>query len=138
MRYKDYRPMSATNEDIIRSYIDEVWNLGNLGAVDTLVAADRFDTDGAVDTAAMTVEELTHQVRRLRGAFPDLHVSIEDVAAEGDLVAARLSVRGTHDGVWMGIDPTGQEAMWRGTTVFRVAGGKIVERWGEVDVLCWV
>ncbi len=68
-------------------------------------------------------------------AFPDLHVTPEDVIAEGDSVVARLTSRGTHQGEFQGIPPTGKQITLTGIEVFRIADGTIAERWGEFDFL---
>jgi hypothetical protein len=70
------------------------------------------------------------------GAFPDLHVEVHDVFGEGDRVAARLTVSGTHRGVLMGtIQPTGKHAVWEGIDIFRIRDGHIMERWNSRDLL---
>ncbi len=69
------------------------------------------------------------------GAFPDLAFTVEDLIAEGDRVAARVTSRGTHAGALMGIPPTGGRVEWTGISITRHAGGKIVEQWGEFDAL---
>jgi steroid delta-isomerase-like uncharacterized protein len=69
------------------------------------------------------------------GAFPDLAVTVEDVIAEGDKVAARVTTRGTHTGELMGLPPTSKRAEWNGISITRHADGKIVEQWGEFDAL---
>jgi hypothetical protein len=70
------------------------------------------------------------------GAFPDLHVHVEDVLGEENKVVVRLSVHGTHEGVLMSdIQPTGKEAKWTGIDILEIEGGKIVGRWSERDLL---
>jgi steroid delta-isomerase-like uncharacterized protein len=68
-------------------------------------------------------------------AFPDLERTIEDLVAEGDKVVARWTARGTHDGDFNGIPPTGKTAHSSGITIFRIADGRIVEEWAESDTL---
>ncbi|MBI4213750.1 MAG: ester cyclase [Chloroflexi bacterium] len=69
-------------------------------------------------------------------AFPDLHVEVHDVLGEGDRVAARLTISGTHRGVFMGtIQPTGTRAVWEGIDIFRLMDGRIFERWNSRDLL---
>jgi predicted ester cyclase len=70
-----------------------------------------------------------------RSAFPDLHVTSEDIFSEGDKVAYRWTGRGTHKGELLGIEPTGKEVTFRGIDVLRSAGGKVVERWSEYNAL---
>lgn len=72
---------------------------------------------------------------RLRRAFPDLHVAVEDMIAEGDRVVCRNTVTGTHLGEYLGIPPTGRSISYAEMFVFRFNGGRIVETWGVVDIL---
>jgi len=69
----------------------------------------------------------------LRG-LPDLHLTIEDLIAEGDTVVARNTVTGTHQGEYMGVQPTGKSITYDEIFIFRFAGGRIAEMWGVVDV----
>ncbi|GAA0273956.1 ester cyclase [Streptomyces polychromogenes] len=68
-------------------------------------------------------------------AFPDLHVTVEDVIAEGDKVVFRNTVTGTHQGDYRGLPPTGKPVRYGEIFIFRFAGGRIAEVWGVVDVL---
>ncbi|MFD0857263.1 ester cyclase [Actinomadura adrarensis] len=68
-------------------------------------------------------------------AYPDLHVTVEDVIAEGDKVVARNTVTGTHQGEYMGIPPTGKSVTYKEIFIARFADGRIAEVWGVVDVL---
>ena len=72
---------------------------------------------------------------RLHRAYPDLHVSIEDLIAEGDRVVSRNVVTGTHRGEYMGIPPTGKSVTYNEIFIFRFVNGQIAETWGVVDVL---
>ncbi len=68
-------------------------------------------------------------------AFPDLRLTIQDIAAEGDTVAARVAFRGTHRGEFQGIPPTGKEVAFSSMEFNRVADGKVEEHWVELDLL---
>jgi hypothetical protein len=68
-------------------------------------------------------------------AYPDLHVTVEDVIAEGDKVVCRNVVTGTHQGEYMGLAPTGRSVTYNEIFIFRLEGGRIAETWGVVDVL---
>jgi steroid delta-isomerase-like uncharacterized protein len=72
---------------------------------------------------------------RLRRAFPDLRVNVEDVIAEGDKVVSRNSVTGTHKGEYMGIPPTGKSISYNEIFIARFVDGRVAETWGVVDVL---
>ena len=67
--------------------------------------------------------------------FPDLQLTTEDIVAEGDRVAIRNIWRGTHQGVFQGIPPTGKHVTFTGTDIFRFVGGKIAEQWADLDAL---
>jgi len=68
-------------------------------------------------------------------AFPDMQVTLEDVLAEGDRVAARTSFRGTHQGEFMGIPPTGRQVAFAGNDIYRIVDGRIAEEWAQFDAL---
>ena len=68
-------------------------------------------------------------------AFPDAHLTSEDMIAEGDKVACRFVLHATHQGEFMGVPATGKRVTFTGTTILRFAGGKCVERWSNADFL---
>jgi predicted ester cyclase len=71
----------------------------------------------------------------LRTAFPDLHFEIEELVAEGDTVAGRLTMSGTHEGPLMGTPPTGRSVRQDHMHFVRFRDGKTVEHWGVRDDL---
>ena len=72
---------------------------------------------------------------RLHRAFPDLHVTIEDLIAEGDKVVSRNTVTGTHQGEYMGTPSTGKSVTYNEIFIVRFVNGRFAETWGVVDVL---
>ena len=68
-------------------------------------------------------------------AFPDLRLTVEDIALEGDTVAARVDFRGTHRGEFQGIPPTGKEVAFSSIEIDRMVDGKVAEHWFEMDLL---
>lgn len=98
-----------------------------------------FDPDVLIGTPLPTgttgVEALKEVFTKLLGAFPDLHITIEDVIAEGDKVVSRNTVSGTHQGEYMGIPPTGKVVTWKEIMIVRFEDGRITETWGVADVL---
>jgi steroid delta-isomerase-like uncharacterized protein len=83
-------------------------------------------------TGAEAVKEV---FARLLHAYPDLHITIEDLVEEGDKVVMRNTVTGTHRGEHMGVPPTGRSVTYNEIFIFRFAGGRVAETWGVVDVL---
>ena len=86
-------------------------------------------------TGATGVQALKQVWAVLLRAFPDLHVAVEDLIAEGDKVVARNTVTGTHRGEYRGLPPTGKSVTYNEIFVVRFADGRIAEIWGVVDVL---
>ena len=64
-------------------------------------------------------------------AFPDLHLTVEDLIAEGDKVVGRTTVTGTHQGEYMGVPPTGKSVTYNEIFIFRFVNGRIAETWGS-------
>jgi steroid delta-isomerase-like uncharacterized protein len=102
--------------------------------IDELVEPDvLIRTPVPVDaTGAQALKEVFGKLHR---AFPDLHITVDDVIAEGDKVVGRNTVTGTHQGEYMGLPPTGKSITYNEIFIFRFAGGRIAETWGVVDVL---
>lgn len=71
----------------------------------------------------------------MRGGFPDIQWTLEEVIAEGDKVAARFTMRGTHKGAFFGVPPTGRKIEAQAMNFYRFSGGKIVEERGQPDLL---
>ena len=84
---------------------------------------------------AAGAELLKRVFRRLHRAFPDLHITIEDMIAEADKVVRRNTVTGTHQGDYMGLPPSGKPITYNEIFIIRFADGRISETWGVVDVL---
>jgi predicted ester cyclase len=70
-----------------------------------------------------------------RSAYPDTHIELGEVIAEGDLVAGAWTATGTHKGDLMGIAPTGRSITVTGIGIDRISGGQIVESWANYDAL---
>jgi steroid delta-isomerase-like uncharacterized protein len=122
-----------TNKAVVRRYIDEV-NRMNLDALDELVAFNYVDHN-ALPGMPPGRESLKQAYRLFSQAFPDVYFTLEDLVAEGDRVAARGTVRGTHRGDFFGLPATGKQATWTGIHIFRIADDKAVEGWLELDQL---
>lgn len=126
--------MSKENKTIMRRALKEVVNKGNLDLIDELVSPDFVDHT-PFPGLPPDREGVRQSIGMLREAFPNLEITIEDLIAEGDKVVSRQTLRGTHQGEFMGIPPTGKQATWTGILIFRIADGKIVDQWIEQDQL---
>jgi steroid delta-isomerase-like uncharacterized protein len=83
---------------------------------------------------ATGAELLKEVFARLHRAFPDLHVTIEDLIAEGDKVVSRNTVTGTHEAEYMGIPSTGKSVAYDEIFIVRFVNGRFAETWGVADV----
>lgn len=133
--------MSESNKELVRRHFEEIFNRQNLDACDELMAEDYVENavapfgrsaPGSVvgpiamrETAAWLLEQ-----------FPDMHMTVEAIIAEGDVVAARVLSSGTNLGKLNGvIPPTGKRFEARQTHWFRVENGKLAEHWATREDL---
>lgn len=127
--------MSADSKALSRRLLEEAFNAGNLQVVDELVAPEFVSHDAAMPEPVVGIEAAKASIAGYRDAFPDLHLMIEEMIAEGELVATRWSARGTHRGDLMGITATGKQATVTGITIDRIRDGRFVESWTNWDTL---
>ena len=96
------------NKAHYRRTFEEVFSQGNLAIVDDLIAPDFLNYEVPPGRNNRGPESMRQVVTMLRTAFPDLHFTIEDLVAEGETVAGRVTMSGTHQGPFQGIPPTGR------------------------------
>jgi len=121
------------NKAVVRRVIDEMWNRGDERAIDELIAPDMVE-HGAFGAGVGGRDDARATVARFRAAFPDLILEAADLVAEGDSVVLHWIGRGTHEGEFMGLPPSGARVEARGLDLYRVADGRVVEHWGYPDV----
>ncbi len=121
---------------ILRNY-EEIWNQGRFEVADEIVDPEFHDHPPTrfFDVGLVGPASLKEAASHFREAFSDFHDTMENVIAEGDRVAYLGTISGTHDGELFGFPATGKPMAVRGVNFFRLADGKIVERWGQFDVL---
>jgi predicted ester cyclase len=121
------------NKALMARFIEEVWNRGNMAVADELFHPDHTSPSAA---ALPPGAEGTKMIAGMfRNAFPDFHMTITHIAAEDDRVAARFVEEGTHKGELFGIPPTGKRVCFSEIGILRIADGKVVESWYDVDML---
>lgn len=125
---------TEANKAVIRRIYEEVFNKGNLAAVDEVIAAD-YVYNGPGGRNVRGLAGFRELVTAFRAAFPDVCITVENMIAEGDYVAHRVSITGTHQGDLRGIAPTGKRVNLTTNTFSRFAGGKEAEVWEEADAL---
>ena len=119
---------------VVRRFLDEVISKGNMAALDETCAPDLVWHGGSVGEFR-SLEEFKQGISPFFSAFPDLRVTANAVLSEGDTVVCRYTWDGTHRGDFFGVPATGRRVTVSGISVYRVAGGKIVEEWWLEDLL---
>ena len=127
--------MSAdANIAAAKRVIDEAFNQGNVDVLDEVLSADAVSHDPAEPEDVRGVEAHKQRVLGYRAAMSDLHVTVDDVFAEGNMVAMRWSVEATNDGELQGMPPTGKHVAFTGLSIDRFdADGRIAETWDQWD-----
>ena len=113
---------------------DEVVNGGNHDLIDELVADDFVDHE-EFPGISNDREGMKQFVAMMSAAFDGFRMDVEDLYADGDTAIARVTIRGTHNGEFMGVPATGKEIAMPAIDIFRFAGGKAVGHWGVTDTM---
>ena len=121
------------NKTVVAEFIQAVFTKGDLSAVDHYLAEDFVAHDPPMAGLSGDAAGFRDAAASIRAAFPDWRSEV--LVAEGDYVVERFTASGTHRGEFMGAAPTHRAVAMPGINVFRLRDGKIVERWGNVDVL---
>ncbi len=124
------------NMTTIRRICEEAFNKGNLDVIDEVYSAN-YVYHGPRPPVSDR-EGFKQGLAAIRVALPDLRITLEDIFASGDKVAFRYTVRGTHQGVFMGVPPTGNSITYTGIVISRLDGGQMVEDWEWSDELGWL
>jgi predicted ester cyclase len=119
------------NKAIARRFIEVVWNAGDLAVAEDLLAPAliNHDPDGRTTDRAGFLAF----IRQTRAAMPDIRFTIDDMIAENDGVATRVTITAKPTGAAAAAAPAGQPVTWTGIGIIRVGDGKIVEQWANTD-----
>lgn len=123
------------NKQIVSEFISALFTDGDVTAVDRYLDPGFTNHDAPMPGLPDGRDGMRTAAEMFRKAFPDWRAEVRHLVAEGDLVAEHFTASGTHQGSVMGEAPTGGEIRLHGMQIFRIAGGKIVERWGVLDQL---
>ena len=124
---------AEANKAVVLRYVEEVWNRHDLDAIDALVSPEYVNH--AASTAEYQRGGARHIWEWILGVFPDHRFEVEGAAADGQTVAIRGTMTGTHEGELMGIAPTGKRVSAQQSHWFRVVDGKLAEHWAVRDDL---
>jgi len=121
------------NKRIVRRFIEEIFVKQDEAAVDELAARDF--TPHSWPGVKPGTETLKQAMRRVSAGLADVSMKIEDMIAEGDRVAVRLTAHGTHRGEFMGMPASGRSYTISETHIFRLRDGQVIEHWRDADML---
>jgi len=124
---------TTRNKQLVEIFIQELFSKGDLDAVDRYLDPAFVNHDPPFPGAPAGREGMRQAADMFRQGLPDWHSDLDQLVAEDDIVVERFTATGTHSGVLMGVQPTGRTIVLAGINVFRIAGDKIVERWGRLD-----
>ena len=126
----------AANKALVARWFEEVWNRGRAELIDEMRAPETVATGlGGGGHEIRGTEPFKAFYTNLRLALPDLYLTVEDMVAEEDKVAVRISIEGTHMGDSLGVPPTGKTVQFSGIILARIEDGKIAQAWNNLDLL---
>jgi predicted ester cyclase len=123
------------NRRLVERYFGEVWNGGDVDALDELLDPAYVNHTPSVPNPPPGPDGLKPIVLAIRTGFPDLHYAIEELVVTEERVVARVTMTGTHQGSLFGLAPTGRRVRVNQINIERVQGGRIVEHWRVTDEL---
>jgi steroid delta-isomerase-like uncharacterized protein len=121
------------NKVLVRRFVEEIFNQGNVSVVDQLFAPDFVEHEELPAGIPNDRDGVIQLTTMLRSAFPDFNATIDDILAEGDKVIIRMTWRGTQEGEFMGLPPSGKSISVGVIDIIRIVDGKVVEHWGQMD-----
>lgn len=127
--------MSAEkNKKLIRSYIEEVINTGNVELMEKFISPNYVEVHEG-KRYEVGIQGAKDHIVGVRETYPDLTLTVDQQIAEGDWVATCITAKGTHKGSWLGMKPTGKQVSFTGVNIEKIENGKITEHGGAANLL---
>lgn len=123
------------NKQLVNDFIQDLFSKGDLDAVNHYLAPNFRNHDAPAPGAPDGAEGMRWAAAMIRAALPDWHSDVERLVAEDDIVVEVFTASGTHTGELFGVPGTARTLTLRGVNVFRISDGRIVERWGRLELL---
>lgn len=123
--------MNRANQAVVGRYVDEVVNENRVSVIDEIFDAEYVNHTPTGDVQG--TEGMKAFIARVRTMLPDVHATIHDIFADADRVAVRLTLSGTFNGEVLGVAYHGKPLTLPEMQIYRLASGKIVERWYIAD-----
>ena len=129
--------MTEQYETLAHKWFEEVWNKQREEAIDEMMHEDciAFGLNDGEGNPLRGPAGFKTLFRAFTEAFPDIHVTVEETVSEGDRIAARCTVTGTHRGEGIGVAATDKEIEFTGLVLIRVKDGKFIEGWNQFDFM---
>jgi predicted ester cyclase len=128
--------MSEENKQKARRVLEEAFGQGNTSVIDEVIHSDFVCYDPNSETGEISGADIKGEIEYFHQALPDATYTVEDQVAEGDKVVSRWTARGTHQGEFFGVAPTGNRVEFTGIQIDRFdESGKLIEEWPEYDLL---
>lgn len=121
------------NKELVRRLYEQGFNEGDLDLVDELVSPEVVTHDPIILDAPTGSDSIRGGIEMIRNAFPDFHVEVVDLIAEGDRVASFLRMSGTNTGDYRRGGATGKSGTMRAFFIWRVEDARLAESWGVAD-----
>ena len=128
------RMETIDNKTIVRKYVEEVLNTGDVAKIHHYVAEDYEEVHEGV-RHKLGIDGAKEHILGIRRVYPDLYMTIENQISEGEWIATSYTVTGTFKEEWLGLKPSGETISYKGVNVDRIKGGKIIEHGGAANLL---
>ena len=125
--------IASANKELLRRFYQEVYVNWNMAVADSVVSP-QFTSHDWPQGGPTGPKAFRDYYSAIRSALPDARYEVDDLIAEGDRVVVRWRLLGTQTGAFGGIAPTGQRITLKGIAIYRVEGGKLMERWVVSDL----
>lgn len=122
------------NKALVRRYYEHVVNTGKVEEIARFVSSDYVEVHEN-KRHPVGLNGAKEHILGVRQTYPDLHLTVEQQIAEGEWVVTRVTMRGTHQGAWQGIKPTGKAVEVTAVNIDRIVDGRIVEHGGAANLL---
>ena len=127
--------MPPTRDTFVHRWFEQVWNQGNLDAIDQMMAPDAAMHGLGEGAGVNGAEAFKAFATRMRSAFPDMRITVVETIEEGDMIAGRWTATMTHQGDDLGIAATGKRVGVTGMSMARLQGGVMIEGWNNWDTM---
>jgi predicted ester cyclase len=125
--------IALANKELVRRFYREVYVDWNMSRADE-VLSPQFTSHDWAEGGPTGPKAFRNYYSAIRSALPDARYEVDDLIAEGDRVVVRWRLLGTHKGAFRGVAPTGRPIVLNGIAIYRVQGGKLMERWVVSDL----